>query len=209
MSLKTILFGITTFSVGVLFASGNTAIGIAPCAATPSPTSVATAAGTKAATTTGTLSTHAGTHDDPIPVGETGDVLINSLNGKDEFYLNLSQVQIGAKAEQAIAKGFFAPTPEPGNTYLIALVTGKFVKSDSNGAGDLNNTNFNSISDGQLSPDFLLVSPPAPALEFKGFAGAKVKGWIALPVASDDSTPLIVVGLNSFSGEGGTYFATQ
>jgi len=169
-------------------------------------TLAATAVGTVA---TSAISTHAGTHSDPIPLGETADVTLDQLAGKQEYHLSVQQVIIGSMAEAKMKNSFLYSTPIPGNTYLVALIKGTFVSSEKDAAGSLSNVDFSTLSDGQLSPDFSLIQAPDPVLGFKGFTGAKFSGWIAQPVASADPAPLIVVGLNSFSSTGGIFFATK
>ena len=203
-TLRTGLFGLLMLVIGLLIASHGAANAYAAAVcSTATPTITPTLPAELP-----TAAADAGTQDNPVPLNTVAIITTTKDSVEYDFSLSISKITIGPKAV-AILKNTnsFNSDPADGYTYMVAYVTGVYTKGPKDKSGTMGAVDFQSLSSGSLSGYAALV-PPSPALEFKGFPGAKFKGWVAFNIDATDSSPLIAWNVG-YDGSGGVYFATH
>lgn len=194
---------IALFIVSSLPAAAQTSTPCPP--ATSAPTS---SAPSSASTAVATLSADFGTHDNPVPLGVTARVPVDWFSDTYIFDIAITSASFGPDTVKKLAavNSVWNTPPPSGMTYLLVYIQGKFISGPSGKAGKLGDFSMNAVSDGQFMDTTELI-PPDPKLDFTGFAGAKVKGYLAFKINADDPAPLLAVGSNTILGTASAYFA--
>jgi len=145
-----------------------------------------------------------GTRINPYPLGGTVSLI---QGGEIEFTLTIIETTRGEDAWDIIldANMFNDPAPE-GLEYILIRVKVVYNGPDE-GALELNDTDWASISKGRVYDYFdSSICCLEPEFDVTLFAGGEAEGLIALLVAIDDPAPLAAIGMKS-DGSGGLFFA--
>ena len=148
-----------------------------------------------------------GTRQNPHPVGQTAQLV---LNNELVFDMTVTEVLRGQPAFQKIraANQFNDPAPE-GLEWTVSHVEVAYTGEDA-GVLEMNQFDFAVVTGGRVLTyaDTTNFSPCClePPLDFTLYQGGQADGWIALPVLVDDDNPVMAVGMGS-GGEGGIFFS--
>jgi hypothetical protein len=148
-----------------------------------------------------------GSRTNPHFVGQAASLV---LGGKLEFTLTVVEVLRGDVAYARIlqANQFNDPAPA-GFEFILAHIEVEYTGSDQ-GVLQVSKSDFAVITKGRAIRyvDTFTYSPCClqPDLELSLFQGGSGDGWIALPVAVDDTDPLLAIGLRA-DGSGGVFFS--
>ena len=169
------------------------AIDTPPPTNTPGPTSVPTQEGL-------------GSRGNPYSVGEAAPMF---MDRKLEFTLTVVEVLRGDPAWERIldASDYNDPAPE-GFEWVMARIEVSYTGQDE-GLLEISESDFAVVTKGRVLGymDIWTYTPSGlePKLDVSLFPGGSAEGWIAVPVALDDPSPLLAVGLSA--GVGGVFFS--
>ena len=152
-----------------------------------------------------------GTLNNPYPFNELIHLVRTVDNRSIDFSVQITKIIRGRDALVLIQQAnMFNDAPPPGSEPIMVQI---YIKNDSlNQNLSLNEFDFQVVTGGKIiAPmDYFvccLENIGYPNLDFSLLPGAETTGWITSKVDIDDSRPMMVIGVNILTSQGGLYFS--
>jgi len=133
-----------------------------------------------------------GSYENPYPFGVASPLNVN--DGEKNFLLTVKETIRGDEAMQRIlAANQFNETPPDNSEFVLILIHIEY--TDGTDALEIDKYNLSIVTNGQII-NYLDTSGYSPCcidpdFDLAFFPGGEGEGWVALPVAVDDPSPLL------------------
>jgi hypothetical protein len=141
----------------------------------------------------------------PYPMMTASSMMVNNP-GEVDFTVTVLQVARGPQVDAYATSNFPGVSLPSGMQFIFVKVDVNITSVTSGSSYKIDSTNFQSMSDGQLSPQEFMANicfqcDQYPLLSANYVAPGHTTGWVMLQVFTDDSHPLMVMGPFYFSLE--------
>jgi len=178
---------------------------------TPKPTPTSTVTPLKPTHTplkpTDTPKPQMGTRNMPYPIGEASQL---TMSGNIQFTLTIKEVLRGDEALSKIQEANPSNNPPPSGFEFVLILAEVNYNGNDGGLLTIEKDFFSTITSSRLINYTQTTGYTPCCLEpdfsFSLFHGGVAEGWIALPVYTNDASPLLVIGILS-NGTGGVFFS--